>query len=317
MVIRCIAKVADSYKMDKKRQRSFKRWGSIAYDSRVLSYCHDRSVVSIWTVDGRMKIPITSYERKYLPFIKGEADLVFKKGKFYLCQTVEVPEEDRREADSFIGGDFGIRNIVVTSDGMTHSGEWLKGYREKRQRIRSRVQSRGTKGSKRLLKRLSGRKQTTARIINHTISKSIVASAKAAGKGISIEDLGHIRRSIQGSGRKGRNKRFSTRLGRWNFGQLRMFLTYKSRLQGVLLVVVNPAETSAAQTCSVCYHIGKRKGKRFECRHCGNSMDADINASRNIATRRRCEKPPAKTSTMYCTLNHKSGLNTPSARLAG
>ncbi|MDE3212730.1 MAG: transposase, partial [Bacteroidota bacterium] len=31
MVIRCIAKVADSYKLDKKRQRSFKIGGCIAY----------------------------------------------------------------------------------------------------------------------------------------------------------------------------------------------------------------------------------------------------------------------------------------------
>ncbi|MDE3211650.1 MAG: transposase, partial [Bacteroidota bacterium] len=71
---------------------------------------------------------------------------------------------------------------------------------------------------------------------------------------------------------------------------------------GVLLVVVDPAYTS--QTCSVCHHIGKRKRKRFEC---GPSrkpgMDADLNASKNIATRRRCQNHP-ENSAMYCTLNH-------------
>ncbi|MDE3213203.1 MAG: IS200/IS605 family accessory protein TnpB-related protein, partial [Bacteroidota bacterium] len=174
-----------------------------------------------------------------------------------------------------------------TSDGIRHTGDWLHEYREKSGRIRSTVQSRGTKGSKRLLKRTCGKEKTTARTINHTISKSIVASARAQGKGISIEDLSHIRRTS-----KRRNKKFRARLGRWSFSEARTFLTYKSRLSGVPLVVVDPAEISTAQTCSVCHHIGRRRRKRFEC---GPSrkpdMDADVNASKNIAARRRCHKP--------------------------
>ena len=45
MVVRCISKVADSYKLDRKVQRTFKPFGSIAYDSRVLTY--KQSEVSI------------------------------------------------------------------------------------------------------------------------------------------------------------------------------------------------------------------------------------------------------------------------------
>src|SRR5690554_5055038 len=37
-VVRCISKVVNSYKLDKKKQRVFKELGSIAYDSRILSY---------------------------------------------------------------------------------------------------------------------------------------------------------------------------------------------------------------------------------------------------------------------------------------
>ncbi|MDE3213946.1 MAG: transposase, partial [Bacteroidota bacterium] len=146
MVIRCIAKVADSYKLDKQRQRRFKRGGCIAYDSRVLSYSHQGSVVSIWTVDGRIKIPFSRicHDPQYLALMQGEADLVFKKGKFYLSQTIKVQEEEMREVDSFIGCDFGISDIVVTSDGTRHTGDWLHEYREKSGRIRSTVQSRGT-----------------------------------------------------------------------------------------------------------------------------------------------------------------------------
>ena len=35
MVVRCIAKVADAYKLDRKRKRSFQALGSVAYDARI------------------------------------------------------------------------------------------------------------------------------------------------------------------------------------------------------------------------------------------------------------------------------------------
>ena len=301
MVVRCISKVTDAYKLDRKVKREFRPLGAITYDARILSYTKEG--ISLWSVNGRLKgIKFVCHNQKYIPYIKGEADLVFKKGKFYLFQTVEVPEEDIKNVESFIGVDFGLTDLAVTSDDKKHSAEWLNTYREKRQRIRSSVQSKGTKGSKKLLKRLSGKERTTAKIINHTISKSIVKSAKEQGKGIAIEDLTNIRFTS-----KRRNKKFRTKLGRWNFSQLRSFLTYKSLLNGVLLVVVEPAYTS--QTCSVCKHIGKRNNKSFKCENCGNNMDADFNASRNIATLGAAVNQPFEKSDMYCSIAlHYSGL---------
>lgn len=293
MVVRCISKVTDAYKLDKKVKRVFRPLGAITYDSRILTYGKD--IISMWTVGGRLKVPFVCHNQKYIPYIKGEADLVFKKGKFYIFQTVEVPEEDIKDVESFIGVDFGLTDLAVTSDGKKHSAEWLNNYREKRQRIRSSVQSKGTRNSKKLLKRLSGREKTTATIQNHTISKSIVASVKEHGMGISIEDLTNIRFTS-----KRRNKKFRTKLGKWNFSQLRSFLTYKSLLNGVNLVVVEPAYTS--KTCSVCKHIGKRTNKSFQCTNCGNNMDADFNASKNIATLGDAINRP-ENSAMFCSLH--------------
>lgn len=297
MVVRCISKVADAYKLDRKVKREFRILGAITYDARILSYTKDG--ISLWSVDGRLKgIKFVCHNQKYIPYIKGEADLVFKKGKFYLFQTVEVPEEDIKNIEEFIGVDFGLTDIAVTSDGTKYSAEWLNDYREKRQRVRSSLQSKGTKGSRKLLKRLSGKEKTMAKIINHTISKSIVASAKEQGKGIALEDLTNIRFTS-----KRRNKKFRTKLGKWNFSQLRSFLTYKSLLNGVPLVVVPPAYTS--QMCSSCYHIGKRTNKHFECKNCGNNMDADVNASKNIATLGDVfVNHPERESMLYCTVHH-------------
>ncbi|WP_286846560.1 RNA-guided endonuclease InsQ/TnpB family protein [Proteiniphilum sp. UBA5463] len=294
MLVRCIGKVADAYKLDKKTKRMFKPLGGIAYDSRIMTYKSD-SIVSLWCIGGRQKIKFVCHNQNYMPYIKGEADLVYKKGKFYLFQTVDVPDEDIDDVEDFIGVDFGLTDIIVTSDGKKHTAETLNNYREHRQKVRSSIQRKGTRSSKRLLKRLKGKERTTATIINHTISKSIVQSAKMQGKGISVEDLTNIRFTS-----KRRNKKFRVKLGRWSFGQLRSFIDYKARLNGVKFVVVEPAYTS--QTCSVCHSIGTRKNKSFTCTNCGNDMDADFNAAKNIATLGAAVNQPEK-SGMYCLLH--------------
>ncbi len=299
IIVRCIKKVADAYLIDKKTKREFKSLGSISYDSRILTYTAN-DTISIWTVGGRVKgLPFVCHNRNYLPYIKGEADLVYKKEKFYLFQTVDIPDAAVSDIEQFIGVDFGLTDIVSTSDGVKHSGKELNNYREKRQNIRSSIQSKGTRSARRLLKRLSGKERTTATIINHTISKSIVKSAKEKSKGISIEDLTGIRFTS-----KKRNKAFRTKLGKWNFAQLRNFIEYKSKLSGVKLVVVEPAYTS--QTCNVCKHIGERTNKEFKCvnKNCEvDIIDADFNASKNISLLGAAINQPGK-SMMYCSFEH-------------
>jgi putative transposase len=301
MLIRQIAKVADAYKLDKKTKRTFKPLGSIAYDSRIMTY-KPNNVVSLWCIGGRQKIDFVCHNPDYLPYIKGEADLVYKKGKFYLFQTVDVPEEDIEDVEEFVGCDFGLTDIVVTSDGVKHSADGLNKYREHRQKVRSSLQSKGTRGAKRVLKRLSGKERTYSQIVNHTIAKSIILSAKESSKGVAIEDLTNIRFTS-----KRRNKKFRTKLGKWSFGQLRSFLEYKGLLYGVPVVVVDPRYTS--QTCNVCKHLGKRTNKHFKCNNCGNDMDADVNASLNIATLGRAVNHVEKSNDMCCSIAHGySGL---------
>lgn len=302
VLVRCISKVADAYKLHKKVKRTFRPLGSITYDSRIISYKGNN--VSIWSVGGRLKMPFVCHNQNYLPYIKGEADLIYRKGKFYIFQTVDVVEDDIKDVEEFIGIDFGLTDVAVTSDGKKYSAEWLNKYRCKRQSIRSSIHRKGTKGKTRsckrgcakLLKRLKGKERTTATIQNHTIAKRIVQSAKEQGKGIAIEDLTNIRFTS-----KRRNKTFRTKLGRWSFGQLRSFLEYKSALNGVKLVVVEPAYTS--KTCSVCHHIGDRSNKSFKCKNCGNNMDADVNASLNIATLGVAVNQPEKQGVYSCSIH--------------
>lgn len=308
VLVRCISKVADAYKLDKKVKRTFKPLGSITYDSRILSYKGD--MISIWSVGGRLKMPFVCHNPNYLPYIKGEADLLFRKGKFYLFQTVDIIEDDVKDVETFLGVDFGLVSIATLSNGKEFNSNQLQSYREKRQKVRSSVQSKRTRGSKKLLKRLSGRERTTASIINHTIAKQIVQIAKEENKGIALEDLKGIRFSSLKKGKK-----FRTRVGKWSFNQLRQYISYKAILNGVQVVFVNPRYTS--KTCNNCHHIGNRKGKVFECNNCGNNMDADVNASLNIATLGGSVINPEKSDMFSCALHYSDLKPIPSLCVGG
>ena len=299
VIIRCISKVADSYKIDKKTKKSFKPLGGISYDSRILTYKLNE-IVSIWSIVGRLKMTYVCHNRNYLPYIKGEADLVFKKNKFYLFQTVEIPDENIEDIEEFVGVDFGQTDIAVLSDGTNYNSNELKEVRKKYSKVRASIQSKGTKSSKKLLKRLGGREKRFVSINNHTISKQIVTKARKERKGIAIEDLTGIRKTA-----KIKSKAQKTELNRWSFFQLRSFLSYKALLNGIKLIVVPPAYTS--QTCNVCNHIGIRNGKHFRCENCGNVMDADVNAAKNIATWGCSINQPEK-STLFCSLHSLLGL---------
>ena len=279
LVVRAISKVANAYKLDRKKQRHFREYGAITYDSRVLSYNVTQSVCSILLIGGREKIAYTCYRPQLMQYAKGEADLVYIKGKFYLYQTIDIPDEEEEDAENFLGVDMGITDIVSLSDGTNISSDRVKDIRNRYNKVRASVQSKGTRNCHKLLKRLKGRERRFATIINHRISKQLVAKAKEERKGIAVEDLKNIR---WGMNSKKRNKTFRRRSNSWNFHQLRSFLEYKCKAAGIKIVAIPPAYTS--QTCHECGHIGVRNGKHFHCTHCGNVADADVNAALNIAT---------------------------------
>lgn len=296
IIVRCISKTVNTYKKGKKKKRIFRLLGSIAYDSRILSYSKKKQEVSIWGIGGRLKIPFICHNPKYIPYIKGEADLLYKNGKFYLFQNVDVPEENMIDVEKFIGIDFGMKNIATLSDGTKYNSEQLNKIKDKYFKTRRSIQTKGTKGCKKLLKRLSGREARFTSITNHTISKKIVAKAKSFDVGIAIEDLTHIQERITVR-KKERRKYYS-----WSFYQLRSFLEYKSKLAGVLLIAVSPHYTS--KICNKCKCIGNRSGNSFYCPSCGNISDADVNAAKNIAQLGVLCKPPRKEVSMLSLISH-------------
>jgi putative transposase len=153
MVVRAISKVADSYKIQTVRQTTFKPTGSVAYDDRIISF-KKTDIVSIWTTQGRLNIPFVmgEYQRKFFQFRQGEVDLIYRNGQFFLNCVCDVPEDSPLTPDDILGIDFGITNLVTSSDGETFSGADVERIRQKRfiqRQILQHKASEQTKGGKR------------------------------------------------------------------------------------------------------------------------------------------------------------------------
>ncbi len=115
-----------------------------------------------------------------------------RQGDYYINIVVEVPTQPRNKTPKVLGVDVGLRDIASTSTGKSWDGQQLRKTRAKFARVCASIQSKRTKSSKRLLRRLSGRERRFQKWVNHKISKQLVAQAKDFGV-IAFEDLTGIR----------------------------------------------------------------------------------------------------------------------------
>ena len=278
MAVRAIAKAVECFQRDKTQCPVFKPRSAICYDQRVLSF-KGLTTVSLWALSGRLLIPFVcgAYQRERQGRIKGQADLVYRQGKFFLLCTIDMPEDTPIVPRDVLGVDMGIVEIATDSTGESFSGAHIEAKRRHYARRRAGLNRVGTKSARRRLSKMARKETNFRRDTNHVISKKIVAKAKASDSVISIEDLGGIRDRLTVK------KTQRNRLGGWGFAQLGAFLLYKATLAGVPVLKVDPRNTS--RTCSVCGYCEKANRKTqadFVCLHCGHSANADFNAARNI-----------------------------------
>jgi IS605 OrfB family transposase len=291
MAIRAIAKACQACKRDKKIRPVFRPLGAVAYDQRILSW-KGRDRVSILTLAGRIIVPV-AYQGRWLgtagTTLRGAADLICRDGRFYLAVVIDVPERPQGpEPARWLGVDLGIVNLATDSDGTAYSGKAVRAVRYRNRQLRKRLQSKGTKSAKRLLRKRRRRESGFARDVNHVISKAIVREAEGTGRGIKLEDLSGIR------GRVTVRTAQRADVHSWAFGQLRRFTAYKAALVGVPVVLVDPRNTS--RECPECGHIDRRNRPArdvFCCRRCGLAGPADLIAARNISGRAAVMQPDA------------------------
>lgn len=291
--------VAAAYKHDEPTKQARKRSRMIVFKPRamLLQYERDWSFLaagrlSINTLAGRLKTTwkVGHHQRQYLDgrWTYGAATLVRRRdGRFFLHVSVSKERAEPSVADNIVGVDLGQNYLAVASNlenkAIFIGGGSVKDRNRHYQRVRKSLQTKGTRGAKRTLRRLAGKQRRFQADINHCTSKRVVKFAGESGNSlIALEDLKSIRARA-----KRRGKRARREFHGWAFQQLRFFLGYKAEERGLPVVAVDPRNTS--RSCSRCGHVaeGQRQRHVFACKACGFSLHADLNASRNIAQRAR------------------------------
>jgi len=286
--VRTIAKVADAFKVSRAEAPLFRKTAAQPYDDRILRFVDASNGVSLWTLEGRITVPVLlgEHQRKLMAYRKGEVDFCLVRGKWILAASCDIPETEEFKASDWLGVDLGIVSLAADSDGTTHSGTDIERIRDRLARRKRGLQKCGTKAAKRRLRQLAGREARFRRHTNHCISKVIVKTAERTARGIALEDLTHIRKRVTAR----RSQR--SRLHSWSFAQLRAFIAYKAKRAGVPIALVDPKHTS--QACSCCGVIeGKNRPDQatFSCVSCGHSEPADTNAARNIRAKAAVTPP--------------------------
>ena len=276
-----ISKVADAFMVSKAKAPSFRPLGAQAFDARNLSF-KIGDIASIETLNGRVKVPyiLGEHQKKYWPYRVGESDLLFMKGKWFLVCGAEIGDTETITPTDILGIDLGIVKIAMDSDGHSFSGKAIDTSREWQAKRKSVLQQVNTPSAKRRMKKLSGQQSRFQKHTNHCISKQIVEKAKDTNSAIALEDLKGIRKGV--TVRKSQR----SRLHNWGFYQLRQFIAYKAKRNGIPVIFVNPRGTS--HDCPRCKHNEKANRKSqsdFSCVVCGYSNNADLVGAMNIRAR--------------------------------
>lgn len=265
----------------KKKQKAtcpVSKQSSVRYDARSFNVWFDRNELSLLTIGGRIKTPISvpEYFRQYLAWKRCSAELFIRNNKVFLNIVFSKDISDPEPTGKVVGIDRGIKKIAVTSENQFFGGGQIKKVSKRYEKIRSALQSRGSKSAKRHLQKISKKENRFRADANHVIAKRIVESLDS-GDVIALEKLTGIRQNVR------LRKKQRKDLHKWNFFQFEQYLTYKANAQGIGVEYVDARYTS--QKCSVCGYISRSNRQSqavFWCKHCGFSLNADLNASRNI-----------------------------------
>lgn len=254
---------------------------SIRYDKNSYSLFLKENQVSLSTCSGRKRynLIVSNYHKEFFKSWKyTSADLKIVKNKVYLHIVFEKEIENTAPNGEFIGLDRGISNLAVLSNNSFFSGKKTKHVSQRYRNLRKRLQKKGTKSAKRHLQKISGKEKRFKADINHQISKQIIDSLNP-GDILVLEDLKGIRAQRL-------RKTIRTLIHNWSFYQLEQFLEYKANAKGISIMKVSARYTSQiCSECGFCSRNNRKTQANFVCQSCGFKLNADLNASRNLALR--------------------------------
>ena len=287
--------VARLKKGDNTSQPYFNAW-SVVYDKRSATFHRDH--VSLSTVNGRVECdyvlpddpegtPIGGYLlNEDYEFRMSTLQYDRSTESFYLHARIRRTESDEQEQSTasfdakhrtVLGVDLNVDgSLAVTSTGaFIGNADEMNHRRREFEKTRGSMHQTGTRSAHLSMQSMNDREHRWMQDELHRVSNQILDEARDHGcTHIAFENLTDIRERMAGA------KRFHA----WAFRRLYQYVEYKAEMYGIEVEQVSPAYTS--QRCSMCgfTHESNRQSKhQFVCQKCEYELDADYNASKNIA----------------------------------
>ncbi len=214
--------------------------------------------------------------------------------KWFLSVSVEVEHPPYKKTGKSVGVDLGVKDLVITSDGIKFAN--LKNLKKSEKKLKKmqRVLSRRMKASKRRERMKLRLSRQHMRVANqrkdfiHKITTYLIRQYDV----ICMEDLNT----------KGmlKNHKLAKSISDSSLGEIRRQLEYKSVLYGKSLLFVDRWFPSS-KTCSVCGCIQEKMPlniREWTCPDCGAHHDRDLNAAVNIVRRATSEFTHGKKSAL-------------------
>lgn len=274
----------------------------IQLDKRIYSIKGD--VLSIISSNGRVKCKPYLYSKLkelWLKYRVCDPILFIRNGEIYISFIFDTPDEKLHQT-SVVGLDLGVRLFAVSSEGKVYDDKKFKAKKRKVRFLKRKLQSKGTKSSRRKLKKLRRREVNLSKDFIHRITNEILSEVKADV--IALENLKGIKKKKH----KRQNKNVISQVSLFEF---RRILTYKAPFHRKTVVAVDPRFTSQLD-CRTGKKNGERKGRRYYGKD-GIVLDADYNAAINIA--KRTKLPTSFVVPLDGTLNFRgqAAVNPPNA----
>jgi len=215
--------------------------------------------------------------------------------KIFLYLPVDDSEKiTTLDSKKSVGVDLGMAVPAVCTSGKSYKyigsiNDFLRirtGLQNRKRRLQKDLAmvsgGKGRKKKLQALNRIEGKERNFVRQYNHTVSKKVVDFAIQQNAGVIKLEF------LKGFGDE-RNTKKDFVLRNWSYFELQTMIEDKAKRLGITVVKVDPYHTS--QICAECGHYeeGQRVNqsqfvcKNPECKNYGKSVNADINAAKNIA----------------------------------
>jgi len=231
-------------------------------------------------------------DRKIPKNVKYSNPTASYNGKYWILSFgIEVEKQDVQLTDKSIGIDLGIKTLATCSDGMTfgniNKSKKVKELTKRLKRVQRSISRKykmnkdGNKfiKTKNIIKaekkaKLISKKLTDIR--NNHLHQTTNAIVKQLPNKIVLEDL-----NVKGMMK---NRHLSKAIGECSFYEFRRQIEYKAEQYGIEVILADRFYPSS-KTCCKCGQIKsdlKLSDRLYIC-DCGNIIDRDLNASKNLS----------------------------------